>query len=95
MRAVYLLMLMMLMGCVGGGKLSGGSPNSFHQKLGDMTVALVTELHGKIGEREVSQVRVYCTGVWISKDQILTAGHCAEGIARHEMGVEDETGVSS
>lgn len=48
------------------------TPSRYIQKLGDSTVALVMEVGpGKF--------HVYCTGIWVGDNAILTAHHCVEG----------------
>jgi S1-C subfamily serine protease len=98
MKLFSLLMvglLLGLMGCSDSLKTPARGPDSFHRQLGDSTVALVAEIHGREREDgpEISMVKVYCTGVWISRDEILTAGHCAEGIAKHLQGVDQDSDV--
>lgn len=57
--------------------------------MGNSTVALTVEIEG--------EVHAFCTGVWISDDQILTAAHCSEAIARHNLKLDedDETDVDA
>lgn len=56
--------------------------------MGDSTVALVMA-------DEDGDVRPYCTGVWISQDEILTANHCVEAVARHLYDVDEDTPVDA
>ncbi len=51
-------------------------PNIPHiaANISDSTVALVHTYRGN--------TKVYCTGVWVSSDVILTANHCVEGLAK-------------
>lgn len=41
-------------------------------RIDQATVALVLQ--------STTSLKVYCTGVWVSADTILTAAHCAEGV---------------
>lgn len=47
------------------------SADSIHQHVGSSTVGLVQM-------DEDGDVRVYCTGIWVGADKILTANHCVE-----------------
>lgn len=44
------------------------------KNIGTSTVALVLRVKG--------QARVYCTGVWVGDNTILTANHCVESVAK-------------
>jgi S1-C subfamily serine protease len=78
------LMLVVLGGCGTSLKTPVRAPDALHSHIGESTVALV-HFHvvmGKDadGDPEVKGVdfRPHCTGVWISRDEIATAGHCVE-----------------
>lgn len=51
------------------------------QKIEDSTVALV--------EYEGSVSSLYCAGVWITEDKILTANHCAEAMGRSANEIDE------
>jgi len=46
----------------------------------EATIAFVTQSF-----RNPNDIYAYCTGVWINKDTILTAAHCAQGAATMEL----------
>ncbi len=82
----YLLLLLMLMaGCVSK-DIKVAAPDSLHQHLGDVTVALVFMADDGL-------FRPYCTGVWITDIDILTAAHCVAEDPDTMM-FEDATGLS-
>lgn len=83
LRLLGLVMLVMLFGC--GSSLTSvpRSPSGLTRHMGDSTVALTVEIEGN--------VRAFCTGVWISRDQILTANHCAEAVARHNQKIDEDS----
>jgi S1-C subfamily serine protease len=64
-------LILTLVACSSSLKTPVRSPDSLHSHLGSSTVALVMT-------REDGDVRPYCTGVWVSPDEILTAKHCIE-----------------
>lgn len=66
MRALLLCFLFSLVGCL---QVQAVMPNI--QLMNDMTVALV-EVDNK------GDTHIYCTGTWISPDDVLTANHCVE-----------------
>jgi hypothetical protein len=68
---IVLSMILVLVGCGGGGSLRTAvrSPDGLHKHLGSSTVALVMT-------SESGVVHPFCTGVWVSETEILTAGHC-------------------
>lgn len=74
-KLVIGLAVLTLGGCGTSLKTPIRSPDSLHSHIGNATVALVQAT-------EDGGVHVYCTGVWISANEILTAGHCVE----HEEG---------
>ena len=79
-------------------KVSVSEPSALVQHLNSSTVALVFT-HVETPEadpekeadpdadpvRPILEVRPYCTGVWLSKDVILTAAHCIHGVAEAEQ----------
>lgn len=86
-----LILLVSLSNCASSSiKTPVKAPDALHSHIGDSTVALVAQ-HVSIrqdketGEIESVDVRIlpYCTGVWISEEEILTAGHC---VAKEEGG---------
>lgn len=92
MKKLLIALLIGLVGCLGQRKVETPvKPSEITRieamrKAGSVTVALVHE-------DGVADVSVYCTGVWISKDEILTAAHCMLGLANHigqQLGEEDE-----
>jgi S1-C subfamily serine protease len=70
--AIIGLMLVILVGCVKVDSIK--EPTSFVKELSSNTVALVYK--DKLGS-----VQVYCTGVWLDNDYIVTAHHCVQAIA--------------
>lgn len=71
-KLLFIVALVMTMvGCGSSLKTPVRSPDGLHQHIGESTVALVRIT-------EDGDVRPYCTGVWISEKEILTAGHCVE-----------------
>jgi len=87
MKRLLVITLAMVLGLVGCGsslKTPVKSPDALHAHIGESTVALVhfkVNLHkdesGEIDNTSV-EIRPHCTGVWISQDEIVTAGHCVE-----------------
>ncbi len=78
-KLLVLSLVMALVGCgTAGSKTPVRSPDSLHSHIGESTVALVRMT-------EDGDIRPFCTGVWISKDEILTAGHC---VAQEEEGAD-------
>lgn len=65
---VLVMMGVMVMSCVRGEVVR----RDVRRKMGGVTVALVEVKEG-------GRVEAYCTGVWVSREEILTAGHCIEG----------------
>lgn len=82
-----LILLVSLSNCASSGsKTPIRSPDSLHTHIGESTVALVAQQvfikqDKETGEIEKVDIKIlpYCTGVWISEDEILTAGHCVAG----------------
>lgn len=63
-------LVLMMVGCGGASmKTPVRSPDGLHQHIGSSTVALV-----RIDDDK--DVLPFCSGVWISETEILTAGHC-------------------
>lgn len=62
------------------GKIRQSSPLIKH--IADSTVALVLR-------RPDNSVRVYCTGVWVSENIILTAHHCVQSAVNVIYGAEE------
>lgn len=79
-------MIALSTGCGGSLKSTVRSPSSTTAHMGNSTVALVMA-------DEDGDVRPYCTGVWVTEDEILTANHCVEAVARHLYDVDEETPV--
>lgn len=83
---VLAVMVLGLMGCGGSGlNTPVRGPDALHAHLGSSTVALVhfkVNLHRDKETGEIDNVSVdirpHCTGVWISSNEIATAGHCVE-----------------
>lgn len=72
-------LLLMVLGCGGGSKLPVRDASQLTSHMGSSTVALVfTDDEG--------EVRPFCSGVWLSDVEILTAGHCAAAIAEKTKG---------
>lgn len=66
-------------------KHPAGKP-TLAEELKDDTVAfvMVTEQKGEDDLIVTEKVRPFCTGVWISNDMILTAGHCVRDAGKTE-----------
>lgn len=79
-----LLLLALLVGCVGK-DVKVAKQDTFHQHLGDVTVALVFMADDGL-------FRPFCTGVWITEMDILTAAHCVAEDPETMM-FEDAVGV--
>lgn len=73
MRILYSLLFIGLLGCMKMDEVR--SPSEFIVDMGDKTVGLVMGM-GK-GHR------VYCTGVWVSRTEIVTAHHCVQAAANY------------
>jgi hypothetical protein len=70
------LFVMSLGACgVSKGNIPVRSPSTLVSHMGASTVGLVMR-------NDEGKARVYCTGVWVSKDTVLTADHCVEAAAR-------------
>jgi len=79
----YIALFLMLLGCskavVPIPAVSPYEDNSvLSEGISDRTVALVYKSAGEDG-KEI--YRPFCTGVWVSEREILTAGHCVESMA--------------
>lgn len=61
--------------CGGSGNFPVRSPSPLVSHMGDSTVALVIK-------NKAGLSRVYCTGVWVNADTVLTAAHCVEAAAK-------------
>jgi hypothetical protein len=73
-------LLLMILGCGSGtGKLPVRDASQLTSHMGSSTVALVFTT-------EDGDVLPFCSGVWISDVEILTAGHCAAAIAEKTQG---------
>jgi S1-C subfamily serine protease len=81
MSRVLIVLTMLIMGCsrlvsqpvpVVAKKGISKGVKEFVVELGSKTVSLV-------GKRVDGSIRSYCTGVWVSADLIMTAGHCVVG----------------
>jgi S1-C subfamily serine protease len=72
---------MLMVGC-GGLKTPVRSADALHTHIGNSTVALVRTVRG--------EVKPFCTGVWISDTEILTANHCIAHDDEEEDAVGDK-----
>ncbi len=52
------------------------------EQLEDQTVALVEEMQDDDDLTPTTRLRTYCSGVWISDDEILTAAHCTADLGK-------------
>jgi S1-C subfamily serine protease len=68
-----------MVGC-GGEVVNGIRVNSVSKQIGSSTVALVRKTEDK-------ETRSYCTGVWVSSVDILTAGHCVGALVEEDSGL--------
>jgi len=84
-KLLLVCLLALIISCASG-PLRLRCASNFHKHLGGVTVALVFQ-------NDSGVIRPYCTGVWISEDEILTAGHCAAGISRHIKNLEENDPV--
>lgn len=82
-KLLSIVLLGLLVGCAGNHRGEMRNPSSLIRNMGDKTVALVHQ-------DDEGEYKVYCTGVWISEDEILTAHHCMQGLANMIAGVDDE-----
>jgi len=78
--------LTMILGCGGASKMPARSPTARTSHMGKSTVALVFTDEDK-------EVIPFCSGVWISEQEILTAGHCAAAIAKKVKDLPDIEGL--
>lgn len=79
-----LVLSLVALGCAKSGKnTSVRSPSTLVSHMGDSTVALVLQ-------NNENEWRVYCTAVWISEREILTANHCVEAAARISNNVGED-----
>lgn len=83
-KVVSLIMLIGVMGVmlsyikagggVGAGEIKVRELSKLSKHIGSGTVALVSY------DDNIGRNRVYCTGVWIESDMILTASHCVSNV---------------
>jgi S1-C subfamily serine protease len=74
-----------LMGCGHMGVGGNREPVSLVRDMNSETVALVA----MVGN---GQIRTYCTGVWVSESEIMTAGHCVRAASDIALGHDEEEG---
>lgn len=60
-----------------------------HNIVNDMQSSTVAFVSKGLGSGVVG---VYCSGVWIAKDKILTADHCARAEIEHKLKISAESG---
>lgn len=83
MKKLILLMGMLGMMVLGCGHVGGVKESSWRvTHIADSTVALMITIDG--------EAHVYCTGVWVSEDEILTANHCVEAAGQIEAAQRGE-----
>ena len=70
------------MGCAATSHQASKEPSQLVQHVSSSTVALVLSVNDK--------VKVYCSGVWVDEDSILTANHCMEALAERMSEGKDE-----
>jgi len=89
LERVLVLLALMLVGVllVGGGIKY--SSKSLADHLGSSTVALVISVPDEDPSSRDSEVRAYCTGVWVDSHHILTANHCVDMVLEHMQKVQD------
>lgn len=56
--------------------ITNKAPSAYTQRLNSSTVALIYH------DTDADAYKAYCTGVWVAKDEILTAHHCVVAIAK-------------
>jgi V8-like Glu-specific endopeptidase len=79
MKRLFLILtalMLLLTSCTGSGLIGSKLPSQHIREIGNKTVALVLT-------RSRGDVKVYCSGVWISSNTILTAEHCIKGLVTH------------
>lgn len=91
-RTIGCLMIVGLLAC--GGSFNKLSQPQLVNKEGDSTVALVY-YDAENTDENVSNIKVYCTGIWVDKSHILTANHCVKAIVEKMQEAEDEKEKSS
>lgn len=69
----FLILSLNLTSCSSVSPGSARQPSPYIQKLGSETVALVYEI-------SPNNTHVFCTGVWVGSNAILTAAHCVDGV---------------
>jgi len=88
-RTIGSLMIISLLAC--GGTLKYHSEKLNTSQLvkhdGESTVALV--YYDKENDENVSDIKVFCTGIWVDDTHILTANHCAKAI-REKLRKEED-----
>lgn len=66
------------------------------EKLEDETVVLVSKEESDDDTSSSTSLRPYCAGVWISRDTILTAGHCIADLAKPKVQIAmEQLGISA
>ncbi len=89
-RAIILLCVVVGLGMLfGGGKLREASNGAYLDRVGSSTVALVISVPDDDPTSKESEVKAYCTGVWVDSIHMLTADHCVEMVLEHMQAVQD------
>jgi S1-C subfamily serine protease len=84
MKSFLFFLVGLLIGCAGAPTHTVAAPSGRTSEARDLetkTVALVSE-------NEDGESRAYCTGVWISPTDILTANHCVDDLEAFLFGVQ-------
>ena len=75
-----IMVVVVMVGCAGG--VGSREPSALVKRVENSTVALIAAKDG--------DYRIYCSGVWIGVDKIITANHCAKGYFEIVKGVDPE-----
>jgi len=79
-----ILIVLSFVGCAGSASRLGKDPSSLVKHMGGSTVALVYT------DTDEDETHVYCTGVWVGENAVLTAAHCVRGVAKKIAADHDE-----
>jgi hypothetical protein len=95
-RTIGSLMIISLLACGGSFKNTYQGKMTTSQlvnKEGNSTVALVY-YDARNTDEEISDIKVYCTGIWVDQKHILTANHCVKAVQEKLQKIEDDKASS-